>query len=84
MLAELIGEVKGLEQDGTLKRGYARSLLAQLETAERHLQRGREDQAVGALKRFERKVKQLVRKDALSAEQGEEFIEASETIRDSL
>ena len=84
LLAELIGEVKALEQDGTLKRGYARSLLAQLETAERHLERGREDQAAGALKRFERKVKQLVRKDALSAEQGRGLIETSQEIRDLL
>ena len=84
LLSELIGEVEGLERDGTLKHGYARSLLAQLETAQRHLQRGREDQAVGALERFERKVEQLVRKGALSAEQGQALIEASETIRDSL
>lgn len=84
LLDELIDEVEGLEQGGTLKRGDARSLLAQLETAERHLERGREDQAAGALERFERKVEQLVRKGALSAEQGQNLIEASQEIRDLL
>ena len=84
LLAKLIGEVEGLEQDGTLKRGDARSLLAQLETAQRHLQRGREDQAAGALKRFERRVEQLVRKGALSAEQGEALSASSQVIRDLL
>ncbi len=84
LLGELIGEVEALEQDGTLKHGDARSLLAQLETAQLHLQRGRGDQAAGALERFERKVEQLVRKGELSAEQGRELIAASETVRDAL
>ena len=84
LLGELIGDVEALEGDGTLKRGDARSLLAQLETAQRHLRRGREDQAAGALGRFERKVEQLVRKGRLSFEQGQELTEASETVRDAL
>ncbi len=83
LLSDLVVVVEGLEQGGTLKRGDARSLLAQLETAQRHLERGRKDQAAGALGRFERKVEQLVRKGALSAEQGQTLIKASETIRDA-
>lgn len=81
LLGELIGAVEELREDGTLGRGDTRSLLAQLETAERHLARGREDQAAGALERFERRIEQLVDRGALSAEQGQDLIEASQTIR---
>ena len=84
LLDELVAEVQGLEQDGALKRGDVRSLLAQLETAERHLERGREDQAAGALERFERKVAQLVRKGRFSSEQGDALLVKSQAIRNLL
>ncbi len=84
LLAELTSEVQGLEQSGTLKRGDAQKLLAQLETAQRHLARDREPQAEAALERFERQVEQLVGKGALSAEQGDALLAESQAIRNLL
>ena len=77
LLDELIAEVEGLG----LGRGDARALLAQLETAERHLERGQESQAAAALERFEAQVRRLVAKGALSAEEGQGLLEDSSAIR---
>ncbi len=84
LLTELIAEVGGLEQTGVLKRGDARSLSAQLETAQRHLERGRKRQAEAALGRFERQVDRLVGKGSLNAEQGDVLTTRSQAVRSLL
>ena len=80
LLDELVREVRALE----LKRGDEQKLLSQLETAQRHLQRGRVSQVDAALERFERQVKKLADKGTLSAEQRDALIAEAEAIRKQL
>ena len=80
LLNKLISDVQALG----LKRGDEQKLLAQLETAQRHLQRGRVSQADAALGRFERQVAKLAAKGTLSAEQRDAFIAEAEAIRKQL
>lgn len=77
LLAALIAEVEALG----LKQGDERALLAQLETAARHLQQGQEALAEAALGRFEMQVNRLARKGTLAPEQTEGLLEASAAIR---
>ena len=80
LLNKLISDVRALG----LKRGDEQKLLAQLETAQRHLQRGRVSQADAALGRFERQVAKLADKGTLSAEQRDALIAEAEAIRKQL
>ena len=80
LLNKLISDVQALE----LKRGDEQKLLSQLETAQRHLQRGRVSQADAALGRFERQVAKLAAKGTLSVEQRDALIAEAEAIRKQL
>ncbi len=80
LLDELTALIRGLG----LGRGDEQKLLAQLETAERHLAGGRTAQADDALGRFETQVGNLVRKGLLTADEGETLLDASQAIRDLL
>jgi hypothetical protein len=77
LLEALIAEVKALG----LKQGDERALLAQLETAQRHVQRAQASLAEAALERFEMQVNRLARKGVLTPEQAEALLEDSAAIR---
>lgn len=77
LLEALIAEVEALG----LKQGDERALLAQLETAQRHVQRAQASLAEAALERFEMQVNRLARKGALTPEQAEALLEDSAAIR---
>ena len=80
LLDALVREVQALG----LKRGDEQKLLSQLETAQRHLQRGRVSQADAALGRFERQLEKLADKGTLSAEQKDALIAEAELVRKQL
>lgn len=76
-LAALRAQVEALG----LNRGQLRALVTDLDSAERHLNRGQTRQAERSLRRFEDGVRRLVRRGALTEAQGQPLLDASSALR---
>jgi polyhydroxyalkanoate synthesis regulator phasin len=80
----LIKEIEKLVEDGKLNKGQGNSLIKKLETAKKHIEKGKISTAINLLNAFKNEVNSMIKTGKLSSTDGQKLLDAADLILSQL